>query len=132
MNLWYVYYRKNKLNIGILDSENITTLSASMLSGLCRIYILIPSNQKQLKLTLPCINNHIVVKFITCSGSGKNNMDYHIMALTGYFAKKVESIRIISNDSDFKNIVNFWRSKNIVIEQYGNKSINGIGSVLID
>jgi len=109
------------LNIGILDSENITTLSSSMLSSLSRMYIFTPANQKQIRLSFPCESKPISVQFIECTGAGKNNMDHHIMTLIGYLAniKGVNKIRVISNDSDFKNIVRFWKRRNILVEQYG-------------
>ena len=122
------------LCVGILDSENITVLNSSMLSGLSRIYILTTENKKQMKLSLPCTPYSITVKFVHCVGAGKNNMDHHIMTLVGYLAKSdaVKGIRIISNDSDFRNIVKFWRSHGVSVDQYGHTSTNANRSIVIE
>lgn len=119
------------MNIGLMDSENLQSLSIDMLRGLSHLIICVGPNKEQFKLNLPCFNKAVAIQFVHCTGNGKNNIDHHIMSLVGYYFSKKEvlSIRILSNDSDFKNIVNFWRDKGKNINQLTAQATNHTRSI---
>jgi hypothetical protein len=112
------------MNIAILDSENIHTLTSFMLKDIDRIYIMTLPGQEKIKITLPCHSSPITISYIEIFGSGKNNMDQHIISLVGnlvaYPSMKV--IRIISNDMDYFNVSSFWKKRGKNIEQFRSNS----------
>ena len=111
------------MKIGILDSENIQTVSSDMLKEISKLIICVGPAAKQFKLTLPCLESEVSIKFIHCSGQGRNNIDSHIISLIGFYFSKssISSITVISNDSGFKNIIKFWRNKGYSIFQVGSQ-----------
>lgn len=111
------------MNIGLLDSENIQSLTSVMLKELDRLIICINQDDEKIRVTLPVFIKPISVQFVRCLGKGKNNLDHHIMSLVGYIAFKpnIGKIRILSNDTDYQNVISFWRSKGANIEQLGNQ-----------
>lgn len=110
------------MNIGILDSENIQAICNDMLSDLDILVICVGSDDERFRLTTDCFTRPIAIRFVHCYGNGKDNMDHHIMGLIGFYAAKstVRSIRIISNDQVYANIIHFWRKTGKQIKQFGN------------
>ncbi len=108
------------MNIALLDSENINKLSKGMLEDVDRIYIFTAQCGNDIKISWPSDAKPIKLNFLKCHGGGKNNMDHHIMSFLGYSLafKKVNRVRVISNDQDYGNIIHFWRGKGFSVEQY--------------
>ena len=90
-----------------------------MLEDVDRIYIFTVHCRDEIKISWPCDSRPIQLNFLKCDGSGKGNMDHHIMSFLGYSLafKKVRSVRIISNDQGFGNIVRFWQGRGFDVEQ---------------
>ena len=53
-------------------------------------------------------------EFISIKKTGKNYLDFQLATLLGYFIGKNEGVKavIISNDTGFDSVVDFWKSKN--------------------
>ena len=122
------------MHIALLDSENISKLSTKMLESVDRIYVFSSQGRDELKISWPCDMKPIKLHIMKCHGSGKNNMDHHIMSFLGYVlaSGRIKKVRIISNDKGYKNIVDFWRSHNADIEQYGTASTSPYRTELIN
>ncbi len=110
------------MNIAILDSENIRNLTINMLSGVDRLIVMTQPGQVQIKLTLPCQTRVMGIQYVETVGGGKDNMDWHIVTIIGNYIRnsKIKSIRILSNDLGYTNVISFWKRKGAEIEQLSN------------
>ncbi len=115
----YRLYLGGNMCIYLVDYENVNYAGIEGIAGLEAEDIVYIFYNEQIK-TMPFSAGVDLAKakarteFISIKKTGKNYLDFQLATLLGYFIGKNESIKavIISNDTGFDSVVDFWKSKN--------------------
>lgn len=68
-----------------------------------------------------CFQSRATFKFFKAKNAGKNYLDFQLSSYLGYAIaeEKPERVVIISNDSGFDSVVDFWRDQGLKIQRQG-------------
>ena len=98
----------------LIDYENVRTAGLEGCDKLLpdsKIIIFFTPNANKLDMDALADNTASDIKMI-CVPAGKQSADMHLVSYLGYlFGKEECTVVIISSDTDFDNIIKFWREK---------------------
>lgn len=110
------------MSVYLVDYENVSVLGVDGVKDLKasdKVYIFYGENIKTIPFdkSIELVKSKAQIEFIETKKVGKNYLDFQLATYLGYLIGNGEkgNVRIISKDTGFDSIVDFWKARNINI-----------------